>query len=237
MTPTPRYACAEVASLNEKACQQMQNGEYSSAYETLSFALRSIKTSFASDRSSKSGELSMNSTVICSFSPGPLCPGANMSNEAGQFAVAQPMLLHFSASTDAIPKSRLLQVVSFCIIYNLALCRHLCALETADQEYGQSFLKQSVQLYMHAQRLLATCNLGVLYGLVLVNNLGHAHCCMQDTTSARLYYDALFKAVVCVKSAQRTVTQEDQQTASLMEGFLTNIFSMWGHSPNLAPAA
>lgn len=148
-------------------------------------------------------------------------------------------------------------VLSYAIVYNLALCHHLWGLQSSSaacytqhkeqSEAQRSCWRQASQLYTHALRLLSRHRVhhtrhGILHYLAILNNLGVIQARLGNDSQARSSYERLYQAILCFKSSTPAASlasssEEQGLIQSAMPGFFSNILSSWPGMHNCAPAA
>lgn len=272
---------AEILSLNNRAACHLVAGDIESATASFSGALRALKRHIASGVSTSAASIETSQQV---FSTGMLpkiaCVFANLGppqdhvrssasaeqeQEGGQFIFKQPIELLFVPCGDhqappMVQEYRIVEVISYTVIYNLALCRHEYALtlaKTSDLNLEQEQLQkvrtsfqQAASLYAHAQTLLfqnsTRRDTGALHGLSILNNMGHVFSQLDDTTKSKKYFETLFKSIVCVKTSGAAILESSclpqasdahERVEAVLDGFLSNVLSYWVSSSRNAPAA
>jgi hypothetical protein len=264
----------ELLSLNNRASSQLMAGDIQGASTSFSGALRALKQSMstqaASAPPSKRARTSpkMLPRIACVFG-NQADPSASVP-ENGQFVYGQPIHLVHSLGCDQtqlVPEHQIVETISYTIIYNLALCRHLYALtlltrtSTSDsmenkQEQQDEQLKvrlnllQAASMYAHAQALLSQQTHrrehGALHGLTILNNLGHVFARLGDATKSKTYFETLFNAIICIKTSGTAILESSclprdngaqERAETVMAGFLSSILSYWLTSSSNASAA
>mmetsp|Transcript_12615 Transcript_12615/g.19892 ORF Transcript_12615/g.19892 Transcript_12615/m.19892 type:complete len:289 (+) Transcript_12615:47-913(+) len=116
-----------------------------------------------------------------------------------------------------------IEIVSVAVIYNLALCQHLFAI---DNEFSMadrsSLLQRAITLYNQAACLLASTGNGdrtTTLTLALWNNLGHAYSALLCPEKARLCFGQLAVAIANYAPEEES---EDLDTT----GFVSNVMSL-----------
>jgi hypothetical protein len=130
-------------------------------------------------------------------------------------------------------------VLSYAIIYNLALCHHLRAISENSSSIHEGSVKRAIALYKHAQKLLMSpsMKLDVLHTLAIVNNLGHAYHLLHKETTAKLCFRRLLKAIMVISENDQSHPRLQARNRLPLDGFLSNVMSLLMVSSSAAPAA
>jgi tetratricopeptide (TPR) repeat protein len=268
MSRQPWSPSATAADLNNDAALQIYTGNYSQAAETLSYALNIIQQAMGVLKSCnrppnhKTSEPRTPSYVSCDciFSEDELitCQGSRRipaaNRNSSSFYLDESCFLYkhpvqvFSNSSDTSDDEHHVEVISYAIVYNLALCHHLRAISENSSsiticEQG-SYLKRAIALYKHALKLLMSPHnrkLDMLHTLAIVNNLGHAYHLLHNEATAKRCFQRLLQAIMGLLSEnddQSDLTRDDRTRNHLpLDGFLSNIMSLVMGSSSSAPAA
>jgi hypothetical protein len=118
------------------------------------------------------------------------------------------------------------EVLSYAVMYNLALAYHLRGME----EHGNSSLRDrclstSAALYEHAHQLLEThaeeLELSILHEMAIASNLGHIYRFLGRDDRARLCFEHLLSMMLYVVDCGR-----DGNIAGMMDGFFYNVMPL-----------
>jgi hypothetical protein len=245
------YSPSAIANLNNDAALQMYTGNYSQAAETLSYALSTIKQAMRGLKScdrppNKTSEPTTSSNVAfdCIFSENELIsyqgsryiPATNRKSSLYLdecFLYKHPVQVCNSSDTS----DEHVEILSYSIVYNLALCHHLRAMsETSSIHEG--YLKGAIFLYKHAQTLLMnqSTKLDMLHTLAIVNNMGHAYHLLHNEHTAKLCFQRLLQAIMGLSENDQSDPRVRTRNRLPLDGFLSNIMSLLGSSSG-APAA
>jgi hypothetical protein len=240
-----------VANLNNNAAVLMRNAEYSRAVIILSSALVGMKKGI------RQNTITVPRTEpIDSFLLGPPCDF--LKCEAGGNSVDQTA---FAFETDQVTTATdeyflciepikvfaevaatspcILDILSYAILYNLALCHHLKAISTPPFTTDDTpNLQRAITFYNHAQQLLVKFhhNMDVFHSLAISNNLGHAHHFLHNEPTAQLCFQRLLNVIMYISESGPDGQTFVANHEFCFEGFLTNVMHMTGFSPS-APAA
>jgi hypothetical protein len=138
------------------------------------------------------------------------------------------------AKVSASPS--VVEILTYAIVYNLALCHHLEAIsKPSDEKDNTMNLQRAIVFYNHAQRLNLRQKLDILHSLAISNNLGHAHHFLHNEPTAQLCFLRLLNAIVYLSESGQEGHQILAKNGFCLDGFLTNVVYLIGSSA--APAA
>lgn len=155
---------------------------------------------------------------------------------------------------DTIPEKQSFHyyvMLSYVLLYNLALTHHLSAInakKSSNSKSVQKKLKKAVALYELAYQIQSNegIQLSVLQTMAVVNNLGQIHALLGSMHKSQQCFESLLSAVMIVKDCGQHHEQLDELDASMavlsnsMDGFLSNCLAlMLPNNPvnSIAPAA
>jgi hypothetical protein len=227
--------------LNNTAVLQIQDGEYDTAISTLTKALRTVKlvmsgdamiASHISDDDCKSSGLLSSRKFCCEFSSS----GASSflrTFEEGRICKSSVFRdpIHIRG---AVPTSELerCEVISYAILYNLALTHHLESIDEPNQVLQRSLLHKSLALYEHAHHMLMKQDIDApfLHTMALASNLGHTNHMLGDEERENLCFEYLLSTILYL------VYYGEAEQINELDGFLTNIMPLISKDSS-APAA
>jgi hypothetical protein len=245
------------ANLNNDAALQMYTGNYSQAAETLSYALKTIKQAKGGLQSCNKHHppyITSEPTTIyvafdCTFSDDALvscqrsrhillAANRNSSLCLDEFFLYKHPVQVFTTSDDT-PDELVEVVLSYAIIYNLALCHHLRAISENTPSIHEGIVKRAIALYKHAQKLLTShsTKLDVLHTLAILNNLGHAYHLLHKEATAKVCFWRLLKAIMRISDNDQSHPRLQTRNRLPLAGFLSNVMSLLMVSSSGAPAA
>ena len=255
----------ETVRLNNEATYHMRSGDYVQASSCLSSALLTLREAIQSDRfqditmidarCERRSEKKKRSFYFVSRYRG------GMAFETTSDMECDDWFLHEDAIMinleQAFTSIRSIEILSYSIIYNLALCHHIKAMrdlstrsETLDvpslkdSEYTpDEYLRRATTLYIQAEKLLVSHdlnNLGgnddMLYKMAITNNLGHAYHFLHKESTAKAYFQRLLLSLVSISEHREREGIVESCHGLCFDGFLTNAMNLMCAS-SAAPAA
>ncbi len=184
-------------------------------------------------------------------SPSRIITDVTLFPSGGDFVYEQPIQIHHTPcvmpDSGLVDEHQVLHILTFCIVYNLALCSHLtgvdmmCRQELQEMEgNAQTMLERAVRLYEYAQTLSRSCSSQydycALHTLAILNNLGQVFYKLGYHAQANLNFELLLHAILGIRLALDSHCDEKQLMIAL-DGFLSNIPLFCVASFMIAPAA
>ncbi|KAG7353172.1 hypothetical protein IV203_009221 [Nitzschia inconspicua] len=123
------------------------------------------------------------------------------------------------ATNDLPLNTRTGEVLSYIVMYNLALTWHLWGLSTSKVEDKEAFLLKALNLYRLAHEVISggRMNVGLCHYMTLVCNTGHIHFCLGSEEKANACFQLLLQSLMFV------VDQGSQCVCEFFDGFICNI--------------
>ena len=136
--------------------------------------------------------------------------------------------------SSGLPRSELdrCELLSYVILYNLALSYHLRAMDEEEDHLRNAYLDKALTLYEHAHHILSSQEIDVslLHTMAIASNLGHIHHVIGDEQRAELCFQHLLSTILYVVDCG-----EGAKIKSL-DGFFRNVMPLICTSSS-APAA
>jgi hypothetical protein len=131
--------------------------------------------------------------------------------------------IYVISSNELLASAQTCEILSFAVLYNLALCWHLWAVcMVGDDSSRLAKLGKAQILYQHANTIL--CNRRVkadsLHYMAIACNVGHTYCCLGETEQAEASFQLLLSAVLCL--VDRGACNDPKSLAQL-EGFICSV--------------
>ena len=133
-------------------------------------------------------------------------------------------------------------LVSYAILYNLALAHHLLAIQvlsSSESRQGQvqivDLLHKAMTLYEHSHHILMNhqsneADFQLIHPMAIANNLGHAYEMLGDRNNTRLCFDHLLSTILYA------VDCGEGQDINALDGFFKNVMPLVMKSTS-SPAA
>jgi hypothetical protein len=236
MTKKLSSSPAFVANLNNKAAGHIRNGEYSRALIILSSSLAMLKDGVLRNEISaphmEPGD-SLLSGPPCnfleretedSFEPTRVVATDRVTTEMDEYFLYKNPVEVFAKFADS---PSIVAILTYAIVYNLALCHHLEAIST-DEKDNTTNLQRAIVFYNNAQRLNLSYKLDILHSLAISNNMGHAHHFLHNEPTAQLCFLRLLNAIVYLSEGGQEGRQILANNRICLKGFLTNAFYLIG---------
>lgn len=265
-----------VLDLNCYASALLEAGDYHSAQNALTEALRVLKSVLATSGGGHCQSLSTGPRIACAFATQisattarPLSPeGSCMVKDReksvnfldGSFICRQSVKLYIPQESQQPRRAEkgleTLEfpegcTLSYAIVYNLALCKHLIGIECAardsfscddDSHETRTNWEQACQLYKHAHQLLTGSGNGIhqdhghISYLMILNNVGWIQERLGNVSQATRSFNLLFGAIIYYNTTRR-IPEDHEQLRAVISGFLSNILPSRPGTYNNAPAA
>lgn len=231
MNPSTAIHAAE---LNARGIQALDDRCFEESIKLFSRALNIVKQVMAS--AEQQGDdcdidcCDAEESSVCQFAQ---LQSSKLSDVNGPFVFRNPM---FVIDGSIQPTTfRYYVVLSFVLLYNLALCHHLSALDVInsnDANRKRHLLIRSLSLYELAYTVQMTeeLELAVLQTMALVNNLGQIHLALGAAQKSQQCMEHLLSTIMFVNDCG------EQSNIQEMEGFVANVMPLIAKS-DAAPAA
>jgi hypothetical protein len=241
------------ANLTNEAASQMDRGNYLVASQQLAGALCVLKKTLKGQNIQSSGSASQAAAIfVCAFSEDTPAMIAQSESDSMQvsdcFIFKRPIQIYARGEGSAETAISAEIVLSYSIVYNLALCHHLQGIAgmATGEENSERYVRKAIELYTYAQQVLARRNnedllLGdiMLHTLANLNNLGHAYHMLHNEPTAKLCFEELLTVIMQMQRTDRGGNRRDifgNHNPSL-DGFLSNTMTLIVESLRAAPAA
>jgi hypothetical protein len=92
------------------------------------------------------------------------------------------------------------EVLSYVILYNLALSHHLRGMENEEEYLKVAYLEKALTLYEHAHHILSSqaIDLSLLHSMAIASNLGHIHHVIGDEEKAQMCFQHLLSTILYI---------------------------------------
>jgi hypothetical protein len=224
---------AHPAQMNNDAVYLIENGKYDEAVVTLGASLKKVKLIMSGDTRILNLQQYEDGDLSCDFSPMGTSflrtygkPGAEVSSIFQECVVVRRFL----------PSSQLdkkCELVSYAILYNLALVHHLKAVKESSSGRAQTLLlTRAMSLYEHAHHILINQDVDVslMHTMAIASNLGHVHHMLGDEQKARLCFQHLLSTIIYI------VDCGDAVRIDAFDGFFTNVMPLLSAASSAAAA-
>jgi tetratricopeptide (TPR) repeat protein len=225
------------SKLNNQAITLIQQGQYEEAISVLSKALKTLASLMRLHEAHGSinkndVESSINRTTF------DFVPTSEDSfwrqHEQPDVTVSKSSLCHRHILRDPIyvissnelsPSAQACEILSFAVLYNLALCWHLWAVcMVGDDSSRRARLGKAQILYQHANNIMydGRVEANSLHYMVMaiVCNIGHIYCCLGETKQAEASFQLLLSAVLCLVDSGAC---NDPKSLAQLEGFICSV--------------
>lgn len=206
---------------NNRAVYLLREGHYENAVQTLGNTLSSLSAFMRNgfenmdatgqfvplDLSRSGAKFSRQVSGVSSHTPG-------LENAPPRF-VQSP--LEVPQDLPVTPQTG--EVLSYIVVYNLALSWHLWGMKVPSSEEQTLFLTKALNLYRLSHRIMCSgrVNVGTSHYMALVCNTGNAYLSLGSAERADACFQLLLETLMCV------VDQGNQCTCEFLDGFIWNI--------------
>jgi hypothetical protein len=208
---------------NNRAIRFIQEAKYDYAIQLLSSALSSLSAYMRDHLDDDVEESSLTLDLCTSGARFLSCPSVTSScrrriGSAPSHFVEYPLEI----PRDVPLSGQTGEVLSYVVIYNLALAWHLWGHGTSHTNQRHVFLDKALNLYGLANGIMRNGRMkaGPSHYMALVNNTGHAHFCLGDSERANACFQLLLETLMCV------VDQGNQCTCEFLDGIVSNVVSL-----------
>jgi tetratricopeptide (TPR) repeat protein len=213
---------SQAIALNSQAASLMEAGNFGQASAILKEALTQAKIALLEDRSNDMENSTKTKTSLdyCMDHQSRFLINDETSMElrssSSSFVYRRAMCIPLSMMKCCFDSRVLLSVL---IMFNLALCYHLSAMESKSL----AGLLKATRLYELAYKLQLDEKLdsNTLFTLTIVNNLGHLHALIGHTETSEKYFQHLLSVLMFIIVIDCNNNEEVAQLP-VLEGFFYN---------------
>lgn len=229
--------------LNNFAVHCISTQDYDEAITTLTKSLRTVKLIMSGDAkvletiitpSQQCNVFTLPDGFKCDFVTSGNSSSFQSTVEKGGMRSASIFRAPIYMDTS-LPQNELAncELLSYVILYNLALSYHLRAMCDEDNHIRNAYIEKALTLYEHAHHILTNkvLQVSLLHPMAIASNLGHIHSLLGDEPRAQLCFRHLLSTIVYVVNSGRS-----GERMEVPEGFFRNVMPLMGTSPS-APAA
>jgi hypothetical protein len=203
---------------NNQAIRLMREAKYDSAVQLLSSILSSLSALMRDRLEDLEGSFPLNlySSGVKFLS----CPSIDPSScERNESPSAHFVIYPLEFPRDLSLSGQTGEVLSYVVIYNLALAWHLWGHKTPQINERHMFMDKALNLYRLADGIMRNGRMKACPSLymALVNNMGHAYFCLDNSERANACFQLLLETLMCV------VDQGIQCTCEFLDGLFSNV--------------
>eukprot|EP00934_Nitzschia_sp_Nitz4_P006667 Nitzschia sp. Nitz4//scaffold105_size73764//20664//21416//NITZ4_005673-RA/size73764-processed-gene-0.4-mRNA-1//1//CDS//3329532438//6657//frame0 len=211
---------ANATVLNNQASQDMLLQNYDAAATNLVEALEKLKTFVVQAMHTVSVS---NTSVSIRVAWETLVPAPNGDDSMDPAVFQRPLVLIPSACKQSDAYETFVRPVSFAVIINFGICRHMQALREfriQNDEAAKEALGKAIHLYLQAGQVSRLFHQRrTHFELIVLNNLGHAYQLMQYSLQTLLCFQCLSIAAEDYRRTEDLYTQSPNIQA-LIDGFI-----------------
>jgi hypothetical protein len=212
--------------LNNQAVVKLQQGKHDEAVSLLTDALNMLASLMRSQESSVIDATNPSTNGGAAFvflsnaNTSPFLEN-NMpkSSVFHRYIFRVPICVH--NSDQLLLDCRSYEMLSFVVIYNLALTWHLHGVLTVGNDsLRNTRLHRALSLYQHANSIMTNCRteaVTLLY-MAIVCNIGHIYGCLGEDAKAKDSSQLLLSAILCLVDSGA-----DPEHSIELEGFISNV--------------
>lgn len=230
------------SQLNNAAVKSIEAKQYDAAISTLTKGLKMVKLVMSGDamvtarESMECDERRIRSGMACDFvRSSPSSSSFERTFENGGICSSSifrdPICM---ASKCKLPRAELekCEVLSYVILYNLALSYHLRGMDEEEQHLKIAYLQKALTLYEHAHHILSSQDIDVslLHTMAIASNLGHIHHVIGDEERAQMCFQHLLSTILYV------VDCGEGSKIETLDGFFRNVMPLICQSSSAAAA-
>lgn len=203
---------------NNQAIRLIREAKYDSAIQLLSSALSSLSALLRDRLEDLEGSIPLNlcSTEVKFLS----CPSIDPSSvERNESTSANFVIYPLDFPRDLSLSGQTGEVLSYVVIYNLALAWHLWGHKTPQTNERHMFLEKALNLYRLADGIMRNGRMkaGPSLYMALVNNMGNVYFCLGNTERANACFQLVLETMMCV------LDQGNQCTCEFLDGLVSNV--------------
>lgn len=226
------------SQMNNAAVKSIEAKKYDVAITMLTKSLKMVKLVMSGDfmisgkRNSDCDDLRVRNGMACdfvrstsssferTFENGGICSGS---------IFCDPICMASVLPSEELEKC---EVLSYVILYNLALSYHLRGMDEEEHHLKVAYLQKALTLYEHAHHILSSqdIELSLLHTMAIASNLGHIHHVVGDEQRAQMCFQHLLSTILYV------VDCGEGSKIETFDGFFRNVMSLICTS-SPAPAA
>ena len=230
---------AHPTDLNNAAVESIEAKDYMTAITTLTKALKRVKLIMSGD-----AMVSENDTIDCENDmarPNFYCdfvcsrPSSSFQRTFENGGICSSSIfrnpIRLARHLPPVELQRC-ELLSYVILYNLALSYHLRAMDEEEESIRIACLEKALTLYEHAHHVLSSQEIDVslLHTMAIASNLGHIHHVRGDERRAEMCFQHLLSTILYV------VDCGEGGKIECLDGFFRNVMPLIGQSTS-APAA
>jgi hypothetical protein len=227
---------AHPSTLNNKAVHQIQDGRYHEAISTLTKALKTVKL-VASGDAMISGTIedeSPESDFHCEFITTSRASSFLRIVEKGGICESSIFRDPIHITGALLPATALenCELLSYVILYNLALSHHLRSMEEQTERTQTECLQKALTLYEHAHHIMTNqeADVALLHTMAITSNLGNIHLMLGDEERAHRCSQHLLSTILYIVDAG------EARKIEVLDGFFRNVMPLITNASS-APAA
>lgn len=227
------------SQLNNVAVKSIEAKDYTTAISTLTKALKVVKLIMSGDAmisDSDTGgcaETQITSGFYCDFVRS--APSSSFERTFENGGICSSSIFRDPIyMTCHLPRAELerCELLSYVILYNLALSYHLRAMDEEEENLQVACLEKALTLYEHAHHILSSQEIDVslLHTMAIASNLGHIHHVIGDERRAEMCFQHLLSTILYI------VDCGEGGKIECLDGFFRNVMPLICQ-PSSAPAA
>jgi hypothetical protein len=196
------------SQLNNEAVKSIEAKRYDVAISTLTKSLKMVQLAMSGDaRVSFEESMDCEGTTIqngmyCDFVGS--SPSSSFERTVENGGICSSSIFRDPiCMASGLPQAELetCELVSYVILYNLALSYHLRGMENEEEHLRVAYLQKALTLYEHAHHILssqAPVDLSLLHTLAIASNLGHIHHVIGDEEKAQVCFQHLLSTILYI---------------------------------------
>lgn len=226
-------------TLNNTAACMIQHQQCDEAITTLTRALRTVKLVMSGDARlpdcpNEESQSSTSDGFTFHFAV-PLSPQASDPvSECGGCKTTSIMREPLYVSSAYLPQGELqkCELLSYVILYNLALSYHLRGMEEEVGHLRLAYLDKAKTLYEHSHSILSNQRLEIslIFTMAITSNLGHIHQLSGNQETAFNCFQHLLSILLYVIDCGHV------EEIKSIDGLIENIMPLIGSTPSAAAA-